>query len=133
MNFAKKNPVRFLSRSAASSEKLPSDVNLTIVKLNGDEYKIQVRRNATVRQVKKVVESYFADQEVNWPLVWSHFCLAYKNYKLVDDADRTTCILIKDGVKLNFIRHHQPAAYSSLNYFMRERFAQRVQQLLCGA
>ncbi|XP_026428789.1 uncharacterized protein LOC113324711 [Papaver somniferum] len=122
MKFAKKNPV--LSRSAAS-EKLPLVVNLTIVKLDGDEYNIQVGRNATLRKVKKAVQNVFADKGVSWPLVWNYFCLVYKDYeiiddesvckeyKLIDNKDKIRNIPIKDRGKLYFVHHRQPGATCS--------------------
>ncbi|XP_026428770.1 U11/U12 small nuclear ribonucleoprotein 25 kDa protein-like [Papaver somniferum] len=113
MKFTKKNPLRFLSRLASSTstyKELPSIINLTIVKWDGNEFEVQVGRNATVAKVKKAIEDVVADKQVRWPFVWGYLWLVYKDYKLIDDKDRIRNIPIHDRSKLSFVRHRLPGA-----------------------
>ncbi|KAF5207942.1 U11/U12 small nuclear ribonucleoprotein-like [Thalictrum thalictroides] len=101
-----------LPRLSFSYHKLPPpQIKLSVVKLDGSTFDVQVPGNATVRELKQSVEDVFAQSpkegggEISWSHVWGHFCLCYEGQKLTTDKDYVRSIGIKDGDQLQFIRH----------------------------
>ncbi|KAL2518041.1 Ubiquitin-like superfamily protein [Abeliophyllum distichum] len=106
-----------LSRKSFSYNKLPQEpLRLTVLKLDGSYFQIQVAKKGTVRELKQAVEAAFSHlpQEgpgrVSWPHVWGQFCLSYNSHKLLNDSSHIGIYRIKDGDQLRFIRH------ASINY-----------------
>ncbi|KAG6587887.1 hypothetical protein SDJN03_16452, partial [Cucurbita argyrosperma subsp. sororia] len=71
---------------------------------------VQVARKASVAKLREAVESVFCgmsmnreDVKISWPHVWSHFCLCYKHYKLIDEKSRIKRFGIRDGDLLHFV------------------------------
>ncbi|KAK3212008.1 hypothetical protein Dsin_016714 [Dipteronia sinensis] len=101
-----------LSRKSVSYDKLPEEpINLSVRKLDGSCFDIQVSKTATVGELKMAVEAAFCHMprkgpgKISWPHVWGHFCLCFEGQKLVTDTDYIKKFYIKDGDQLQFIRH----------------------------
>ncbi|XP_002517655.2 uncharacterized protein LOC8282356 isoform X1 [Ricinus communis] len=97
--------------------KLPQQLlKLTVLKLDGSSFDVNIGRNATVAELKQAVEEIFSSSpeeghdKISWSLVWGHFCLSYENQKLINDKVCIRNFGIKDGDQLQFIRH------MSINY-----------------
>ncbi|OIW09284.1 hypothetical protein TanjilG_01255 [Lupinus angustifolius] len=101
------------SSSSSSSSSLyhklrPQPLTLSVLKLDGSSFHIQVPKTATVSQLKDSVEAVFthnATPNISWPHVWAQFCLCYDGQKLVNEEDYLRNYGIKDGDQLRFIRH----------------------------
>ncbi|GAA0140266.1 hypothetical protein LIER_01647 [Lithospermum erythrorhizon] len=111
-----------LSRKSFSYNKVPQEpLKLTVLKLDGTYFDIEVAKNGTVAELKQAVEVAFSHLpqsgpgKVSWSHVWDHFCLSYNGYKLLNDNDFIGCYEIKDDDQLQFIRH------VSINYMERTR------------
>ncbi|CAJ1972074.1 unnamed protein product [Sphenostylis stenocarpa] len=93
-------------------DRLPSQpLRLTVLKLDGSSFHIQVPKTATVAELKDAVEAVFAHAPLNgpaqisWAHVWGQFCLCYDEQKLVTEKDHLRNYGIKDGDQLRFTRH----------------------------
>nr|POE81636.1 u11/u12 small nuclear ribonucleoprotein 25 kda protein [Quercus suber] len=93
-------------KSTLTYKRLPQEpLNLSILKLDGSCFGVQVGRKATIADLKEAVEEVFtgqfmADGEISWSHVWGHFCLSYQGQKLVDDKAHIRLFGIKDGVQV---------------------------------
>ncbi|MQM04063.1 hypothetical protein Taro_036858 [Colocasia esculenta] len=107
-------------------------LRLTIVKLDRSSFDVQVMKSASVLGLKLAVEEIFSrspkgEGMISWSLVWSHFCLCYKDQKLADDKASLKAFGIKDGDKLHFIR------YVTLNCKQRPRKQRQWTMELTGS
>ncbi|WCJ30308.1 Ubiquitin-like superfamily protein [Euphorbia peplus] len=91
---------------------LPEEpLRLSILKLDGSCFDIQIMKTATVAELRIAVEDAFSYMprkgpgKISWPHVWSHFCLTYDGRKLVVETDYIRNYGIRDGDQLQFIRH----------------------------
>lgn len=109
-----------------SYHKLPQQLlKLSILKLDGSVFEVQIAKNATVAGLKQAVEEHFSlssdeDQcKISWSHVWGHFCLSYKGQKLINEKTSIRPLKIQDGDELEFIRHmsitYKPAKRRSKN------------------
>ncbi|XP_043724897.1 uncharacterized protein LOC122671626 [Telopea speciosissima] len=125
-----------------SYQKLPQQfIKLTILKLDGSSFDIQVSRTASVDELKQAIEDFFnfspkEDQDkISWSHVWGHFCLCFENQKLVNDKAYIKSFGIKDGDQLCFIRHlsidYNPMknSKSSTDYERETSFSSRSDSL----
>uniref|UniRef100_A0A5B7AV90 SNRNP25 ubiquitin-like domain-containing protein n=1 Tax=Davidia involucrata TaxID=16924 RepID=A0A5B7AV90_DAVIN len=110
--------------SRKSYNKLPQEpLKLTVLKLDGSTFGVEVTKTATVAELKQAVEHVFSHLpkngpgKVSWSHVWGHFCLCYGGQKLVIDSEYIRDYEIKDGDQLHFIRH------VSINYNLIKRQA----------
>ncbi|KAJ7966194.1 U11/U12 small nuclear ribonucleoprotein 25 kDa protein [Quillaja saponaria] len=101
-----------LSRKNFSYAKLPSEpIRLSVLKLDGSCFDIEVAKKATIAELKLAVEAVFSHMpqkgqgKISWPHVWGQFCLSYDGQKLVAETDYLRNYGIKDGDQLHFIRH----------------------------
>ncbi|CAH9139781.1 unnamed protein product [Cuscuta epithymum] len=100
----------FIIRSS-SYQKLPSEpLKLSVLKLDGSSFVVNVPRNATVADLKLAIEQVFdfsceGEDIILWSLVWSQFCLCYAAQKLTNDKACVRSLGIKDGDQLQFMRH----------------------------
>ncbi|XP_014504400.1 uncharacterized protein LOC106764622 isoform X1 [Vigna radiata var. radiata] len=92
--------------------RLPSlPLRLSVLKLDGSSFHIQVPKTATIAELKDAVEAVFAHAplkgpaKISWAHVWGQFCLCYDGQKLVTEDDYLRNYGIKDGDELRFIRH----------------------------
>ncbi|KAF8400615.1 hypothetical protein HHK36_013914 [Tetracentron sinense] len=99
-------------RRSFSYHKLPQQlIKLSILKLDGSCFDVQVARIASVAELKQAVEDVFSQSpkegqgKISWSHVWGHFCLCYEGQKLVNDKAYIQNFRIKDGDQLHFIRH----------------------------
>lgn len=108
-----------IPRRKFSYSKLPSQLlRLSILKLDGSCFDVQISRTATVSELKLAVEKIFSQspkEEISWSHVWGHFCLCYEGHKLLNDKESLRTLAIKDGDQLQFIRH------LSINYNPEKR------------
>ncbi|KAK8343742.1 hypothetical protein V6Z12_A07G035000 [Gossypium hirsutum] len=95
-----------------SYSKLPEEtLNLSIRKLDGSSFVIEVLKSATVADLKLGVQNVFCHMpdegpdKISWGRVWGHFCLSYGDVKLITDADLIEKYGIKDDDQLHFTRH----------------------------
>ncbi|KAL3633063.1 hypothetical protein CASFOL_026047 [Castilleja foliolosa] len=104
-------PFSFYNNKSFTYRKLPEQLlKLSVLKLDGSNFGINVARNATVARVKSAIEDEFnisCKDEMNelWSLVWSHFCLCYEGQKLMNDKACIRKYGIKDGDQLEFVQH----------------------------
>ncbi|KAL5559781.1 hypothetical protein UlMin_035992 [Ulmus minor] len=101
-----------LSRKSVSYNQLPDEpLKLSVLKLDGSCFNVEVTKNATVAELKQAVEATFSHMpqkgpgKISWPHVWGHFCLSYAGVKLVIDTDYVRDYGVKDGDQVSFIRH----------------------------
>ncbi|XP_059643142.1 uncharacterized protein LOC132285002 isoform X1 [Cornus florida] len=101
-----------LSRKSLSYGKLPQEpLRLTILKLDGSSFEVEVAKTATVAELKQAVEGVFShfqkkgSVEISWSHVWGNFCLCYFCHKLLSDDEFISFYGIKDGDQLQFVRH----------------------------
>lgn len=99
-------------------DKLPEEpLKLSILKLDGSSFDIEVPRNGSVEDLKRAVVENFSHCRISWLHVWSHFCLSYCGQKLLVDDDLIGTYGIKDGDELSFVRHvttgHNPKKIQS--------------------
>ncbi|ERN17980.1 hypothetical protein AMTRI_Chr13g122060 [Amborella trichopoda] len=99
-------------RRSFSYAKLPQPrLRLSVLKLDGSSFEVQVEKTALVFELKQAIEEVFSQSpkeshgKISWSHVWGHFCLSYDGYKLVDDKASLRSYGIKDGDQLPFIRH----------------------------
>ncbi|KAL6559810.1 hypothetical protein OROGR_004927 [Orobanche gracilis] len=91
--------------------KLPKQLlELSVLKLDGSSFSFHVARNATVAILQLAIEEEFRvssndGNERLWSLVWSHFCLCYKDQRLVSERACIRKYGINNGDQLHFVRH----------------------------
>ncbi|KAL2318073.1 hypothetical protein Fmac_031949 [Flemingia macrophylla] len=117
-----------LARKSFFYNRLPSQpLRLTILKLDGSSFHIQVSKTATVAELKDAVEAVFSHvpykgpAKISWVHVWGQFCLCYDGQKLVTEKDYLWNYGIKDGDQLRFMRH-----VSNNRFVQRKRPKKRV-------
>ncbi|KAD2806159.1 hypothetical protein E3N88_39536 [Mikania micrantha] len=95
-----------------SYHKLPKSLlKLSVLKLDGSSFGIEVPVSATVAELKLALEEFFhllpKDERctISWSHVWGHFCLCYEGEKLLDDKAYIKRLGIKDGDQIKFVRH----------------------------
>ncbi|KAL9231490.1 hypothetical protein vseg_006715 [Gypsophila vaccaria] len=115
------------SRKSFSYDKLSQvPIQLTVVKLDGSSFEIDVQKMATIDELKQAVERKFSHLptkgpgKISWRHVWGHFCLSYRGYKLLHDSDFIKDYGIKDGDQLRFVRHVS-IAYNLIKKQSRKR------------
>ncbi|XP_027330702.1 uncharacterized protein LOC113846519 [Abrus precatorius] len=117
------------SRKSFFYDRLPSQpLRLTVLKLDGSCFHVQVPKTATIAQLKDAVEALFSHigpSQISWPLVWGQFCLCYDGQKLVTEKDYLRHYGIKDGDQLYFIRH----VSNSCCFIQRKRSKKRIVRL----
>ncbi|OMO54376.1 hypothetical protein CCACVL1_27854 [Corchorus capsularis] len=90
--------------------KLPQQrfFKLSVLKLDGSLFDVNVGRNATVAELKVAIEELFAELPeesngcISWSHVWGHFCLSYDGQKLVNNKACIKNFGIKDGDQAGF-------------------------------
>lgn len=98
--------------SSYSYSKLPEEpIKLSVRKLDGSSFDVEVIKSATIADLKLAVQHVFSHMpkkgpgKISWPHVWGHFCLCYDGQKLLTDTDHIINYGIKDGdqvdIKLN--------------------------------
>lgn len=122
--------INSLSRKASFYWKLPQQpIKLSVLKLDGSCFQIEVTKTSTVAELKQAVEDAFSHLpkkgpgKISWLHVWGHFCLCYNDQKLVTETEYIKNYGIKDGDQLHFVRHQ------SINYNLRKQRQKRW----CGA
>ncbi|CAL1375030.1 unnamed protein product [Linum trigynum] len=102
----------FSDQGSFSYSKLPArPITLSVLKLDGSCFDIEVKNSATVGELKQAVEAAFSYMpqkgpgKISWPHVWGHFCLGFHGQKLLSEADSISYFGIREGDQLQFIRH----------------------------
>ncbi|KAK9054663.1 hypothetical protein SSX86_025742 [Deinandra increscens subsp. villosa] len=97
---------------SCSYHKLPKTrLKLSVLKLDGSSFGVEVPTSATVAELKMALEEFFnllpKDERctISWSHVWGHFCLCYEGEKLLDDKAYIKRLGIKDGDQIKFVRH----------------------------
>ncbi|KAI3468014.1 hypothetical protein Pfo_024677 [Paulownia fortunei] len=99
-------------RKSLSYNKLHQQpLRLTVLKLDGSSFGIEVAKMGTVGELKRAVEAAFrhlpkkGPGRVSWEHVWGQFCLCHEGQKLLTDSDYIRMFGIKDGDQLQFTHH----------------------------
>ncbi|XP_021738778.1 uncharacterized protein LOC110705225 [Chenopodium quinoa] len=115
------------SRKSFSYDKLSqAPIHLTIFKLDGSSFGIEVIKMATISDLKQAVESYFSNLptaetgKISWRHVWTQFCLSYRGQKLLIDSEYIRNYGVRDGDELRFVRHVS-IAYNLIKKRSRKR------------
>ncbi|KAK9699942.1 hypothetical protein RND81_08G205300 [Saponaria officinalis] len=115
------------SRKSFSYDKLSQvPIQLTVIKLDGSSFEIDVRNMGTIAELKQAVERKFSHLptkgpgKISWRHVWGHFCLSHRGHKLLHDSDYLNDYGIKDGDQLRFVRHVS-IAYNLIKKQSRKR------------
>lgn len=123
------------SRRSCSYNKLPQEpLRLSILKLDGSSFEIQVSKSATVTELKQAIEDVFSHLpkkgvgKISWSHVWGHFCLCYDGQKLVTEDDHIRDFGIQDGDQLNFI-HHVAINYNLIKRRSKKRDSFKQQRM----
>ncbi|XP_051148163.1 U11/U12 small nuclear ribonucleoprotein 25 kDa protein-like [Andrographis paniculata] len=111
-NRSTRNSIAFsIKRRCLKYTRLPRQLlRLTVLKLDGSSFSVNVGRNVTVGDLRLSIQEEFKNslkegEEHLWAVVWSHFCLCYKGEKLLDEKAGIRKYSIKDGDQLHFVRH----------------------------
>ncbi|XP_057511688.1 uncharacterized protein LOC130793827 [Actinidia eriantha] len=111
-----------IRRKSFSYAKLPlHPLKLSVRKLDGSSFDVEIVRTATVGELKLAVEGVFSHMpkkgpgKISWSHVWGHFCLCYDGWNLVVDSEPIGNYGIIDGDQLHFVRH------VSINYNLTKR------------
>ncbi|KAL0916569.1 hypothetical protein M5K25_014093 [Dendrobium thyrsiflorum] len=87
-------------------------LKLTVLKLDGSSFDVQVARMASVRELKMAVEEVFGQyhmdrkmENISWAHVWGQFCLSFRGIKLIEEKSLIKDFGIKDSDQLQFVRH----------------------------
>ncbi|XP_057524579.1 uncharacterized protein LOC130804223 [Amaranthus tricolor] len=114
-------------RKSFSYDKLAqAPIHLTVIKLDGSSFEIEVITMAKISDLKQAVESAFSHLptegpgKISWRHVWAHFCLSYSGQKLLNDVDYINSYGIRDGDELHFVRHVS-IAYNLIKKRSRKR------------
>ncbi|CAH2077261.1 unnamed protein product [Thlaspi arvense] len=110
------SPLRLIDgiprRRSFNYNQMPEEpIKLTVLKLDGSSFGLEVLKTATVGELKMAVEAAFSHLtitgpgKISWPHVWGQFCLSYEDKKLINEAEYLIELGIKDGDQLRFIRH----------------------------
>ncbi|CAN8233380.1 unnamed protein product [Cochlearia groenlandica] len=117
-----------VSGRRSSYLKLPPQgfIKLSVVKLDGSLFDVEIGKDYSVAELKRAVEKVFiiSPQEghgrISWSHVWGHFCLSYGDQKLVNDKTSIRNLGLNDGDQLCFVRHlsidHSPMNKSSKSH-----------------
>lgn len=119
------------SRNSFSYDRIPQHpLHLTVRKLDGSSFDVEVAKGATVAELKQAVEGVFGfmpregDGKISWSHVWLHFCLSYDGWKLLTDSEPISNYGISDGDQIHFVRH------VSINYnIVRKRSKDKLSAL----
>ncbi|KAK5814166.1 uncharacterized protein LOC108469105 [Gossypium arboreum] len=122
--------------SSYSYSKLPEEpIKLSVRKLDGSSFDVEVIKSATIADLKLAVQHVFSHMprkgpgKISWPHVWGHFCLCYDGQKLLTDTDHIMNYGIKDGDQLHFIRH-VTSSYNLTKIQSKRRMAAQKQSYL---
>ncbi|CAL9241397.1 unnamed protein product [Arabidopsis halleri] len=102
-----------ISGRRSSYLKLPPQgrIKLSVVKLNGSLFDVEVAKDCSVAELKRAVEQVFTISPleghgmISWSHVWGHFCLCYRDQRLVNDKTSIRYLALNDGDQLRFVRH----------------------------
>ncbi|XP_011081545.1 uncharacterized protein LOC105164569 isoform X1 [Sesamum indicum] len=98
-------------RSLSYHELFQHPLWLSILKLDGSSFDIEVSSTGTVGELKEAVEAAFdhlpkkGPGSVSWEHVWGQFCLCHEGQKLLNDSDYIGMLGIRDGDQLQFVHN----------------------------
>ncbi|CAN6850291.1 unnamed protein product [Brassica oleracea] len=115
-------------RRTFSYDKLPTGpIRLSVLKLDGTSFDVNVTSSATVRDLKLAIETAFSHvpkkgpSKISWSHVWGHFCLCYGGQKLVTDTECIGSYGMKDGDEVRFRNHVSGNAVLSNGYSRKSK------------
>ncbi|KAF3529226.1 hypothetical protein DY000_02036817, partial [Brassica cretica] len=134
------SPLRLIDglprRRSFNYNQMPEEpIKLTVLKLDGSSFGIEVLKTATVGELKMAVEAAFSHLpitgvgKVSWPHVWAQFCLSYEDQRLLNEADYLIEFGIKDGDQLRFIRHISNYCTMMVNHKSKTPHVSSLKQL----
>ncbi|OMO87316.1 U11/U12 small nuclear ribonucleoprotein 25 kDa protein-like protein [Corchorus capsularis] len=93
------------------SLEMGSAMRISILKLDGTSFDVAVMNSATVKDLKlaikkKVTEleqSKMGHRHISWRHVWSNFCLAHHNEKLLDDQAALQDFGVRNNSQVQFL------------------------------
>ncbi|CAH8310672.1 unnamed protein product [Eruca vesicaria subsp. sativa] len=115
-------------RRTFSYDKLPPEpIRLSVLKLDGSSFDVNVTSSATVRDLKLAIETAFSHvpkkgpSKISWSHVWGHFCLCYGGQKLVTDTECIGSYGMKDGDEVRFKNHVSGNAILNKGYSRKSK------------
>uniref|UniRef100_A0A1J3EP87 U11/U12 small nuclear ribonucleoprotein 25 kDa protein n=1 Tax=Noccaea caerulescens TaxID=107243 RepID=A0A1J3EP87_NOCCA len=125
-----------VSGRRSSYLKLPPQgrIKLSVVKLDGSLFDVEIAKDCSVAELKGAVEEVFtiSPQEghgrISWSHVWGHFCLCYRDQILVNDKTSIQNLSLNDGDQLHFVRHLS-IDHSPMNKRSKSQSCKRYLQL----
>ncbi|KAL0692300.1 hypothetical protein Bca4012_059480 [Brassica carinata] len=115
-------------RRTFSYDKLPAEpIRLSVLKLDGTSFDVNVMSSATVRDLKLAIETAFSHvpkkgpSKISWSHVWGHFCLCYGGQKLVTDTECIGSYGMKDGDEVRFKNHVSGNAVLNKGYSRKSK------------
>ncbi|CAH8353406.1 unnamed protein product [Eruca vesicaria subsp. sativa] len=115
-------------RRTFSYDKLPAEpIRLSVLKLDGSSFDVDVTCSATVKDLKHAIETAFSHvpkkgpSKISWPHVWGHFCLCFEGQKLVTDTECIGSYGMKDGDEVRFKNHVSGNAVLNKGYSRKSK------------
>lgn len=88
-------------------EPCQGNMNLLIRRMDDTTFVLTVSKKATLLDLKEAIRKKFQADccQVSWPHVWGHFCLSFKDQKLLEEHLLLYKVGIRDLDELVFVRH----------------------------
>lgn len=90
-----------------ATEPLDATMNLLIRRMDNTTFVVEVRRKASMLDLKEAIQKKFQASgcQVSWPHVWGHFCLSFRDQKLLEEHLTLYKLGIGELDELVFVRH----------------------------
>ncbi|CAN6481625.1 unnamed protein product [Victoria cruziana] len=88
-----------------------SAMKVFILRMDASTFEVAVLNSATVKDLKLAIakktnemeQAQMGHRHISWRHVWSNFCLAYRNEKLIDDGNLLQDFGIRNNSQVNFV------------------------------
>eukprot|EP00250_Pteridium_aquilinum_P006164 c16136_g2_i1 orf=307-852(+) len=82
-------------------------MSLLIHRMDGTTFVVEVPKKASLQDLKEAIQKKFqtGGYQVSWPHVWGHFCLSFRDQKLLEEHLALYKLGIGESDELVFVRH----------------------------
>lgn len=89
------------------TEQLEGTMKLLIRRMDDTTFVVEVPKKAAILELKGAIEKKFeADgSQISWPHVWGHFCLSFRDQKLLQEHLVLNQLGVGESDELCFVRH----------------------------